>query len=193
MFASKSRGAVLAGIILVLVAYCVFKNHQYSQLSFQNSVAGSITFHDQFSQGKACGLITTKEASELIGTPVGTSGTIVPNDGPTSASHPGSPRIDSCTHTALKSSDGYIDLIIKTYDNKKDAAKYHAEEVKKYFPTEFVNAGSLGQELKYGSGVFYLLKDNQSIELSASKTPRVGSAETEVFARAILEKVVAKL
>lgn len=190
--AARSR-AVLGGLIILLAMSLVYANHKNTELSAQQNYLSVIDFHDQFYQGKACGLLTTVEAAKWLGTPVGTSGSVSPADGPTADTRPGSPRIDSCQHTAIKSSDGYIDVVLKTYSSQKDAVKYYDQTVTKLFTISARTPDDLGQRLFYGDGAFYLERHNMVIELSASKTPRVGSAETENLAREILNSVVAKL
>lgn len=184
---------VLGVTLLLLCTYVVFKNQQYAQLSLQHSQTVTTDFRNQYYQGKACGLLTAREATELLATPVGTNGTIIAANSPMGSSRPGSPRIDSCAHTASKSSDGYIDVILKTYSTKKDAAKYYVTDLPKYFPTEARDAGNLGDKLRYGADAYYLLQNNQVLEISASKTPRISEPGAEQFTRIILEKVVAKL
>ena len=150
-------------------------------------------FRNQYFQGKSCGLLTNKEASKLLGTPVATGGSVIASDSPAGQTHPGQPRIDSCAHSSLKSSDGYIDVVVIDYGNKKNALLYYDQEMAKTFPIESREPSALGEKLHYGGGVFYLLKNTLVIEVSASKTPRTVEPDPEAFSREVIETVVAKL
>jgi hypothetical protein len=182
-----------AGLIILLACTTFYFWQRYAALASQTKHRDSVAFHDQFYEGKACGLLTNKEAANILGTKIVTNATVISAEGVTAASRSGSPRVDSCTHTAGKSSEGYIDIVLKTYESKAAAAKYYAEELAKTFTDEPRQPEGLGQRLAYGAGAFYLLKDRLVIEVSASQTPRVSEPGNEAFARGILEKVAAKL
>ncbi len=185
--------AVFVGLVVLLVVSFSYMNHRYNQLSNVQNDVSAIDFHDQFYEGKACGLLTTVEAAKWLDTPVGTSGSVSPADSPTAGTRFGSPRIDSCSHTAIKSSDGYIDLVLKTYSSQKVADSAYSQEIAKLFTVTARDASGLGQKLSYGDGAFYVEKQCMVIEISASKTPRIGDASTERFARAIVESILVKL
>lgn len=188
----RNRG-VLAAFIIVLAGTAIYGSHQYKNISKAQTLTSMVDFRNQFFEGKACGLLTNHEATVFMGTAVNTDASVSAADSPAGDSRSGNPRIDSCSYTAEKSSDGYIDLVMKTYGGKNDAAKNYDQQVAKLFTSGPRDAGLIGKKLTYGDGVFYLLKDDQVIELSASYTPRRGAAETEAFARTILDQVIGKL
>ena len=179
--------------LLVFGALFFARNYQYLQLVKAGDRTTEADFRNQFYQGKACGLLTTKEATELIGEQAGTSGSVIPSDALTADSRPGSPRIDSCSHTAKQTSIGYIDIVLKTYISSDSAKKYFETDIGKKFPNEQRDAGDFGQQLFYGAGVYYLLKNEDVIEISASKSPRVTEPLTEQFTRTVLDRILVKL
>lgn len=183
---------LLACVLVSLCAAMYFyieNRHAQQELSRLRALDLAASFYE----GKACGLLTQKEAAALLEESVRTSATVIPADAPTAAERLGSPRVDTCSYTSLRTSAIYLDLGIKRYASAADAERYFSESLPKVSPPTIREAGKLGQTLYYGSNAFYLLRNDEVIEVSAARSAKSNEADTERFVRSILESVVGKL
>lgn len=153
-------------------------------------------FHDQLQEGKACGLLTAKEASKLLQEEVVLeSGSIVPASSPTAATREGAPRIDGCSYVAPHSNGTYADVIIKTYDSSRVAGESFKKDTDKilFIVNKDVPEGSNVTAQRYSSGAHYTLIDNLVIEVSASRVGASAGSELEEFSKQVTNFVLEKL
>lgn len=182
---------IFVGIFLLCsnVYFMLQSNAHAKQVNLLNLQA----FRNELSEGKACGLLTSKEASVLIGQDISVSGSIIPVTSQVSKNKPGNPRIDSCAYSGLKSSDGYIDIVFKYYYDGQVASESYDKDLPHFYEYTSEDPEGFGQKLLYGDGLFYLLKGNLTLELSASYSPRKADVDTKELNRTILRAIVNKL
>ena len=171
-------------------------NNQLANQKTQLSQLRTQQFHDQLNEGKACGLLTNKEASTLLQSDVVLeSGSIVPSSSPTAATRAGSPRIDGCTYVSQTSNGTYADVVLKSYDSNAIASDSFKKDTSKmlFIADRPVPEGSTITAIRYSSGVHYVLLNNTVIEVSASKLGASVGDPLEQFSNQVTQFVVAKL
>lgn len=192
LFSYKSV-VVLCLLLAVAALLLTAKN---SQLTSDASRISNALYKSQQQQGKSCGLITSKEASEILQVnAVFTDGTIIDSNSPTAASRIGSPRVDSCSHVAEGSNGTYIDVVVKTYQSPELAKAGFKDETKSVLLLENKSlpiANDL-QEVTYAAGVHYVLYGNYSMQISASKIGAAVGKDQEVFSEEITIGILQKL
>lgn len=193
-FTNKNK-IVVVGIVVMASAGLLRSLNLQANTQKQLDSANIALQLSEKEEGKACGLLTKKEALRFLDVAdVMVSSTVVPKDSKF-MSVAGRPRIDSCSYTAKASSVVYIDVVTKLYDSPATASYYFDESRKKIqYGEDRAAASSLGiDKLFYSSGVFYAQKGALVLEVSASKKQAANAADSEAFSRSVFEYVQVKL
>jgi hypothetical protein len=126
--------------------------------------------------GFSCGLLNTKKAKEILDT-----NNIQFNYGQGPTDKVGTKNIqiekiywsDNCRYEDVSNNTNYVELFVKTFQSDIEASSnftYFLPTVKDSMELE---SSILGQKLIYDSGVYYLLRDNQIIQFSTSKSEKL--------------------
>jgi hypothetical protein len=186
------RSIVMLLVVTVLALLLIVLQNGRLQIDMRN--LEEAVQKSQYEQAKACGLLTTKEASVLLGKDVITSGTIIDSRAPTASAQAGSPRIDGCSHVASQTNGAYIDVAVRTYETEKDAKAYIADEVAKVlFVEKLQNVPNGVEELYYAAGVHYARASNEIIEVSAAKLEATFGDSQKQFSAKIFLQITQKV
>ncbi len=143
-------------------------------------------------EGFACGLLTKKQAAAYLNrTDLEVAGTVIAKNSPVT-NVVGKPRVDSCSYTSAGSNLNYIDIVTKRYESQSSAMAYFDEGLQKVLYLEARSSDS-ADKLFYSSGVFYALKGDMVIEVSAARAKTDTEMNSEAFTQKILQYVVTKL
>jgi hypothetical protein len=190
LFSYRSITALLAATVLALLLVVLQNGRlQNDMRSLEEAVQKS-----QYEQAKACGLLTTKEASVLLGKDIITSGTLIDSRAPTASAQEGSPRIDGCSHVASQTNGAYIDISVRTYETENDAKAYMDKYVEKVLFIEKISTmKSSYDELYYAAGVHYARKGAQTLEVSAARNGAAFGDLQKEFSATIFATIENKL
>lgn len=183
-------------ITVLLAAATILLFTQRTNLKNENENLYNSIFRSQMHEGFACGILTTKEAALLLAeATVISSGTIIDEQSPTASSRPGSPRLDSCSYRGTASNASYVDVVIKTYATSQIAnSSYEADVAKVLFlQSKRVPEQIKADRLSYAAGVHYVLKQNQTFEISAGKVGASNGILQEQFSESVMQKLLEKL
>lgn len=190
LFSYRSIVALLIVSVLALLVVVL----QNGRLQTDMNNLEEAVQKSQYEQAKACGLLTTKEASVLLGRDVITSGTIIDSRAPTASAQDGSPRIDGCSHVASQTNGAYIDIAVRTYESENDAKAYMESYVAKVLFIEKVSAESGNyDELYYAAGVHYARKDAQTLEVGAARNGAAFGDLQKEFSASVTTQIASKL
>ena len=190
LFSYRSIALLLVVTVLALLAVVL----QNGRLQTDANNLGEAVQKSQYEQAKSCGLLTTKEASILLGKDIITSGTLIDSRAPTASAQAGSPRVDGCSHVATQTNGAYIDIVLRTYENEKDAKAYMSEEVTKVLFVEKIQSTPEGiEELYYAAGVHYARSKNEIIEVSAAKQGATFGDLQKQFSASLLANIASKV
>lgn len=188
--------AVYRILIVLLVIALGLVSLQNNQLRTDKAQKEAIIFKDQLQEGKACGLVTRSEASKhLEREAVLDSASIISAISPTAATRGGSPRVDGCSYVVPQANAGYLDVVIKTYESPKSAAKnFEIDTNKVLFISDASTEGLPNvQKMRYASGVHYVLLDRDVYEISAAKVGATSGEELRAFSASIVTFIITKL
>jgi hypothetical protein len=191
---NKNKTVVVVLVVLASAGLLRSLNRQANTQKQLDSANIALQLSEK-EEGKACGLLTKKEAERFLdGADVVVSSTVVPKDSQFT-SVAGKPRVDACSYTAKTSSVVYIDVVTKVYDSPTTASYYFDESRKKIqYGENRAAATSLGiDKLFYSSGVFYAQKGTLVLEVSASKKQATSAIDSEAFSRNVFDYVQTKL
>lgn len=183
--------------VVIIVGFCLLLSMQQSRiadLQYQQVTASTTAFKQQLHPGFACGVLTTVEAAKFLADQnISTSGTIIPADSPTAASRRGSPRLDSCSYSAVANNVSYIDIIIKTYNDTATAKDAFTKDTQGVLYAEQGSFADGTSTSVYSSGVNYIVRDRVVYEISASKPGATGGSELKAFSDSVAVYILQKL
>lgn len=192
----KPSQVLLIGLLIITVLALFSTAVQNNDYKTKLNILNQQNFRNQLNEGKACGLVTLKDAEELLSQDIIIrSGNIISANSIAASSRPGSPRADGCYYEAPQSNSSYIDVIIKTYDSNNDAKKYYYQQTDKvlFIADKTVDNSKNIELLRYSSGVHYSLIGNSTLEVSASKMGSATGKNLEDFSKQVFDFVAVKL
>ncbi len=97
---------------------------------------------------------------------------------------------DSCSYQSESNSLDYVQLSITTHSTIEYASEAFKTVLPKVNQSENINPSEYGDELLYDAGVYYLLRNNQVIIVSANKSV---APTSQGFVKSVFEQLIAEI
>ena len=179
--------ALLGAALIVSLVYLLV---QVSSLQAQRD--DNDRFHRLMRQnislvpGYACGILAIKDAEQLLDSKVKRNFEHGIEETTTASLR----LVDTCRYESAASDARYVELIIRSYSNQSTAADEFDAALPLVGDSKQLDSSSYGDELYYDSGVYFLLRGNHVVEVTASNGI---PSDIESFSRDTFDEVVSRL
>jgi hypothetical protein len=173
----KNIVIIILSISIVLLGFQITSQRkdieEYEDLKYQQD---TLLFGENRVAGFTCGALNMLKAEEILNTD-----RVISNysQGPTD-------RIgldnkitdnlywsDSCRYIDELDSSKYVELYIDTFQTEFEAKKYFSDFIPVVNENKELSNENFGEKLIYDSGVYYLLRDNQIVQISTGYSEEI--------------------
>lgn len=182
---------------LVFIVFLAFKITQLQNQIDDNEVnSGQATQLLKGSRkvaGFTCGVLNEKKAKDILSV---SEVEMAYEQGPANEIQVTKPPLetifwtDSCKYQATSNSNKYVELLVATFQTDDDARNAFPDFLNIVNDAEELMPGSYGQILFYDNGAYYLLKNHQVIQVSASNG---NPGELELFSKQVYFELLSSL